>query len=70
MDLDLIRILCMCIVQWDQADVMIPDRNMLIALAAADALRVETDDSDRVGPERDQAKEPEAIGRGASDRPD
>lgn len=48
---------------------MIPDRHVLIALLAADSIRIKSNDMDRMRAIGNEAKKPEAVGRGAADFP-
>jgi len=48
---------------------MIPHGDMFISFPAAHTIRVKTDDPDRMCTERNKAKQPKPIGRGAADSP-
>ena len=50
------------IIQWSQFDIVVPHGNVLVSLPTADAVRIESDDIDRVRAERDEAKQPKSIG--------
>ena len=49
---------------------MIPDGNVLVALPAADALRIEANDVNGMRAEGDHAEETEPVSRRAADCPD
>ena len=61
MNLYLICILGLVFILLYQPNVMIPHRNMFVPLPAADTVRVEAHDMNRVRSEGDQTEKPKAV---------
>ena len=70
MDLHPVCVLGVVYILFDQLDIVIPHRYMLIPLAAFDAVRVKAQDIDRVRPVGDHAEESKPVSGRAADRPD
>ena len=69
-DLHTVRILRMPVIRFGHQDVMVPHRDMPVSLPAADFVRFEPDDPDRMDTERNEPEKPEPERRDSAFFPD